>query len=257
MTRTSLQRTPHEAPLPLADSVAKELIRFHQHYLPGAQLREQLPFFSEKSWREFADSWNNLHLDAFMKDKGKYRLRRFSEWEYTPEEQALRPLPARPYTQPLYINPLNGGISRTYEPFEAHVVKNEFFNGLMRWCLGVFNSLEGASGWEVQVFQNRIIASSSTAGLPTPEGVHRDGVSYILMMLIDRVNVTGGETTLYDREKKEVGKLTMRHPMDCVLANDEQTLHGVTPILADGEGGNAYRDMLIAMFTKRASPSAG
>ena len=39
--------------------------------------------------------------------------------------------------------------------------------------------------------------------------------------------------------------------MDCVLANDEQVMHGVTPILAASEGEMAYRDMLIAMFTKR------
>ncbi len=237
--------------MPFAEAVARQLARNHLCYLLGEPLRARLAHFEQKSWLEFADSWNNLRMDTFMQDKGKYRLRRFSEWERASGEQELRRLPHRPYTQPLYINPLNGGIDRTFEPFEEHVMRNAFFNGLMKWCLQIFDKLEQASGWEVQVFQNRIVASPHAAGLPTPEGTHRDGVSYILMMLIDRVNVVGGETTMYDKDKKELGKLTMLRPMDCVLANDEQVMHGVTPLLSGGRGEKAYRDMLIAMFTKR------
>lgn len=251
MTTTSVECFRGDEAMPFAEAVTNQLARHHLCYLRGDQLSEQLACFEPESWREFAGSWNNLRLDTFMKDNGKYRLRRFSEWESFAGEPGLRRLPHRPYAQPLYINPLNGGIDRTFEPFEEHVVRNAFFNGLMAWCLQIFNKLEDPSDWEVQVFQNRIVASPQAVGLPTPEGAHRDGVSYILMMLIDRVNVLGGETTMYDKDRNELGKLTMLRPMDCVLANDEQVLHGVSPILAAGQGEEAYRDMLIAMFSKR------
>ncbi len=38
--------------------------------------------------------------------------------------------------------------------------------------------------------------------------------------------------------------------MDCVLANDEQLMHGVSPIQVASKGEEAYRDMLIMMFTR-------
>ncbi|MDP7981253.1 2OG-Fe dioxygenase family protein [Bacillus sp. WLY-B-L8] len=251
MATTILQSFYRTDETPIVDAISKQITENRMCYIKGDFLKEKVEFFKETHWNEFANSWNNLLQDNFMKDNGKYRLRRFSEWEYLAQNGQLELLPARPYVQPLYINPLNGGTERIFEPFEDHIIQNSFLNGLLKWCLNIFEKIEGKSNWEVQVFQNRIFAANEDAGMPTPEGAHRDGVTYILMMLVDRVNVVGGETTMYDEEQNALGTLTMLNPLDCVIANDEKTMHGVTPIKSQHADSQGHRDMLIAMFTKK------
>ena len=36
------------------------------------------------------------------------------------------------------------------------------------------------------------------AGQPTPEGMHRDGVDWVLVLMVRRENIKSGETTIYD-----------------------------------------------------------
>jgi hypothetical protein len=49
----------------------------------------------------------------------------------------------------------------------------------------------------VELHQFRIEAGDGEAGLPTPEGAHRDGVDWVIVMLIDRVNVASGVTDIF------------------------------------------------------------
>jgi hypothetical protein len=251
MTSTTLKSFHGTKEIPVMDAISKQVTEKRMCYLQGEFLKENLEYFKKNSWDEFSNSWNNLVQDNFMKDNGNYRLRRFSEWTYLANHQQLELMPVRPYVQPLDINPLNGGTERTFEPFEDYIIQNRFLNGLLQSCLNIFEKIEGENDWEVQVFQNRIFAQNEDAGLPTPEGAHRDGVTYILMMLIDRVNVVGGETTIYDENKNTLGTLTLHNPLDCVIANDERTMHGVTPIKSQDASKTGHRDMLIAMFTKK------
>lgn len=219
-------------------------------FIEGGTLKDS-PFFQEKAYSEFADSWNHLTQDNYMGDKGTYRYRRYSQFSYKGEDGSLHLLPHTAYVQPSYINPLNGGIERHFDPLEDHVVKNDFFTGLLRWCGEIFNHTKGENNnWNIKIHPYRIIARSGEAGLPTPEGVHRDGVDFIFMMLIKRQNIIGGMTTIYDSDKREIGETTLTNPLDILIADDEKTMHGVTSIQIDQAGNPAYRDVLVVAYTK-------
>ena len=42
-------------------------------------------------------------------------------------------------------------------------------------------------------------------GKPTPEGVHRDGVDFVIVVMIKRVNIDSGATTIYDLDNQPGG----------------------------------------------------
>lgn len=51
------------------------------------------------------------------------------------------------------------------------------------------------------------------------------------MMLVNRVNVINGETSIYDRYKRPLTHYTLSEAMEAAIVNDEQVMHGVTPII--------------------------
>ena len=56
--------------------------------------------------------------------------------------------------------------------------------------------------WHVEIHQFRIEARSGQDGQPTPEGMHRDGVDWVLVLLVSRVNIASGETSIGDLAKR-------------------------------------------------------
>src|SRR3546814_11057592 len=69
---------------------------------------------------------------------------------------------------------------------------------LLGFCASVFCALAPTvTGWHVEVHQFRIEAALAEAGQPTPEGVHRDGVDYVMVLLVRRENIASGTTTIH------------------------------------------------------------
>src|SRR5262245_30474870 len=89
-------------------------------FVHGAAMRDMLaPAGSLADWDAFAASWNNLELDTYMADGGRYRRRRHAVYEAT--RDAVTRAPHQPHFQPLDYNPLNGGIARWYQPIADDV----------------------------------------------------------------------------------------------------------------------------------------
>ncbi|WP_442601592.1 2OG-Fe dioxygenase family protein [Paenibacillus sp. KN14-4R] len=215
----------------------------------GSDFFKQADFYSEKDWNDFADSFNRLAIDKYMKDNGTYRLRRFATLEYSSADRSLNYFLDRPYYQPQEINALNGGIVRHFDPAEETLVAgNQFLRGLLQWAYNTLEQLEGPSDWETTIHQIRVLARTNEQGEPTPEGVHRDGVTYIMMMVIARENIVGGESTIYDNARNPLIDVTLQ-PLDLIFADDQNVMHGVSSILPDQVDG--YRDVFVAAFTKK------
>ena len=68
--------------------------------------------------------------------------------------------------------------------------------------------------WHVELHQFRIEARPGEAGRPTPEGMHRDGVDWVLVLMVRRENIASGETTIYDLVKRPLGSFTLTAPLD-------------------------------------------
>ena len=204
-------------------------------------------------WGEFAASWDALDLDTYMADGGRYRRRRHAVFAATADGGICRQ-PHQAHYQTLDYNKLNGGIARWFSPITEAVGDGASLTTIVRFCHRLFGGLAPAvRAWHVEVHQFRIEARPGEAGQPTPEGLHRDGVDYVLVLLIGRQNIASGTTTIHDLEKRLLGSFTLTHPFDAALVDDARVYHGVTPVEPLDPMLPAHRDVLVVTFRKAAA----
>jgi hypothetical protein len=206
---------------------------------------------SLNDWAAFSASWNDLALDAFMADGGRYRRRRHAVYALAAGAPIQREA-HQPHWQGLEYNPLNGGVARWFEPVKDAIGNGDSLHTLLRWCAGLFGRLSPeVAAWRVEVHQFRIEAGPGVAGQPTPEGAHRDGVDHVLVLMIRRHNIAEGTTTIIDANGTELGSFTLTDPFDAALVDDARVRHGVTPVVALDPSQPAYRDVLVVTFKRR------
>ena len=220
-------------------------------FIPAPQSTSLLTAFAAADWDEFADSWNGMPLDAYMADGGRYRRRRYATLSVNAGAMAAMLEPHQPHYQSTDYNVLNGGVARHYEPVAASVIRGAIMSSLFTLCCEVFNRLAPGTRWHVEVHQFRIEAHAGEHGQPTPEGVHRDGVDYVMVMMVRRHNIAEGTTTLHGPDGKQLASFTLTEPMDMTLVDDHRCLHGVTPVVPMGDSKPAYRDVLVVTFRKK------
>jgi hypothetical protein len=90
--------------------------------------------------------------------------------------------------------------------------------------------------------------SSASKPASTPEGSHRDGVDFVLVLLVDRQNIASGTTTIHTPDGKLLGDFTLTHTFDAALIHDPRVFHGVTPVTPLVPGEPAHRDVLVVTF---------
>ena len=105
--------------------------------------------------------------------------------------------------------------------------------------------------WFVEMHQFRIEAAAGTPGYPTPEGVHHDGVDYVLIGMVARTNLAGGETLITDDAGAELARFTLLDRLDTAFIDDRRVMHGVTPVQPVDPALPSCRDVLVITW-KRA-----
>ena len=187
--------------------------------------------------------------DEFMADGGRYRLRRHAVLSAGPGAPRLEP--PQPHYQSRDYNALNGGIARWFEPMAPDVVAGPALARVLGFGCGLFGRLRPGASWKIELHQFRIEAKAGAPGQPTPEGVHRDGVDFALVLLVRRENVASGTTTVHDLAGKTLGSFTLTEPFDAAIVDDARVMHGVTPVVPLDPSRRAYRDVLVATFLKK------
>ena len=200
-------------------------------------------------WEAFQQSWNRLDIDQYMGDGGTYRYRRYATYSTVPGRQIIRRENHQPHYQSVEYNGLNGGIMRHFAPIEDNIAESMIMSSILIFCHELFRKLASFNNWHIEVHQFRIDASQNIAH-PTPEGIHRDGVNFIFMLMINRLNIVNGESNIYDLSKKRLANFTLMDPYDAAIVNDEQVMHGVSSIVQVDTTKKAYRDMLVVTFRK-------
>lgn len=81
-------------------------------------------------------------------------------------------------------------------------------------------------------------------GDPAPEGVHRDGVEYIIVRCVGTKNISDVVSSLYRPEYVDTAffKNTLI-PGEALLVDDRALMHGVSTVSPVGSYG--YRDMIL------------
>jgi len=218
----------------------------------GALRRAMETFGSLDDWSAFAASWNDLELDMYMADGGRYRRRRHAVFS-SGAGGAIRREPHQPHFQALDYNPLNGGVSRWFEPVTDPAADSHAMRTILEFSRALFASLApDVPRWKIEVHQFRIEARVGAVGRPTPEGLHRDGVDYVLVLLVSRSNIASGTTSIHAPDGRELGRFTLTEPLDAALVDDARVSHGVTAVEAIDPSSPAYRDVLVVTFSRAA-----
>ncbi len=201
-------------------------------------------------WDAFARSWDDLAVDTYMADGGRYRRRRHAVYAIASDGTVERQ-PHQPHYQSLDYNPLHGGIERWFEPVKPEIGAGPSLTTILGFCRDLFGGLAPAvRDWHVEVHQFRIEARPGEPGRPTPEGIHRDGVDYVLVLLIRRRNIKSGTTTIHGLDRRLLGSFTLAEPFDAALVHDTRAYHGVTPVEPLDPAEPAYRDVLVVTFRR-------
>lgn len=241
----------HQASSPesLRDLLRRDGFAFATHRVTE-RLLEDGSTQAMADWAAFADSWNELGPDDYLAAKGRHRRRRHAVFA----AGASGPFELRshqPHYQSLDYNTLQGGIERWFEPVRPAIAEGASLQRIMGFARDFFAPLAPqAARWHVEVHQFRIEARAGLAGEPTPEGVHRDGVDYVLVLLVDRENIESGTTTIHTADGSLLGSFTLTHPLDAALVDDARVFHGVTPVLPRDPSRPAHRDVLVVTFRK-------
>lgn len=236
------------------ESVCQLVAQKDYCFLPADRSRKLLQTIDQNAladWPSFQDSWSNLALDGYMADGGKYRYRRHATLSALPSSRRFQVQPHQPHFQSLTYNHLNGGVARHFEPVGREVMEGGSFQSLVTLGCEIFGRLAPYSSWHIEVHQFRIESTSDLPGSPTPEGVHRDGVNFVLMALVRRTNLLDGVTSIYAPDRTWLDEFTLWEPLDMAIVNDERVLHGVTPVLQLDVDKPGVRDMLVITFRRK------
>ena len=205
---------------------------------------------SDQALDDFAASWHGLEADEFMADGGRYRRRRLANFLALPGEGADRRGLHRPHFQASVHNTLNGGVDRWFAPVEDAIACNPTTLGLLRLGRNVADGLNPGMAWFVELHQFRVEAAPGAPGHPTPEGVHQDGVDLVLIAMLARTNLRGGETLITDHSDRELARFTLDGRLDLAILDDRRVKHGVTPIEPADPLAASSRDVLVMTWKR-------
>jgi hypothetical protein len=199
-------------------------------------------------WAKLALTWERLPPDAHLKDGGHYRKRRHACYVQDLTTGALVQTPHRAHWQPTDYNALHGGFERWFDPVEPEVSQAPAWTALIAAFGKLFAEVQAVPDWYVEAHQFRIDTAGGV-GRPTPEGAHRDGVNFVVVMLVARQGVKGGETRVFDANGPHGVRFLMQEPLTALLLDDARVIHETTPILpADEDSHNGYRDTLVLTY---------
>lgn len=203
----------------------------------------------DTAWARFAAHWDDLGEDRYAAEQGTRRLRRYGQFSLTPDTGELVQLSHTPFVQPKDTNPLYETVDRHFEPLTDAFVADPLLRPLFTLLGQAAAALDDAGRWIVKVHPFRVVATADDVGDPTPEGRHKDGVTLVSSLLVNRDNATGGQSSVYTLDGRELLSTTLYRPGSLLLSDDRDSLHCVSPIRPMDRSRPAYRDVLVTTLT--------
>lgn len=198
------------------------------------------------AWQAFGAHWDELAPDPYAAELGTRRLRRYGHYRMT--RGRLERLPRGAFVQPERSNPLYVDRDRQFEPLTDAFAAEPLLHRLIELLRRLADTLDDREVWQVKVTPFRVVATADDAGDPTPEGVHRDGVTLVTSLLIDRRNAEGGESSVYGADGELLVRTVLDEPGTLLVGDDRRTRHGVTPVTPADPAQPAHRDVLVITF---------
>jgi hypothetical protein len=223
------------------------------YLMTPAELNSRLGVAPE-AWRKFGRHWDELGADPYAAELGTRRLRRYGHLLFTPANGTIEPMPHDTFVQPDDSNPLYVGRDRRFEPLTDAFTEEPLLQHYLRLLSLMATMLDDLAHWSVKVTPFRVLAWTDGGGEPTPEGLHRDGVTLVTSLLIGRDNADGGESSVVDMDGRQRLTVTLQEPGTLLMSDDRRSLHGVSPICPRDLSLPARRDVLVVTFAPWRPP---
>lgn len=209
----------------------------------------------DAAWRRFAAHWDRLAPDRYAAQLGTHRLRRYGHFYFRAADEHAERLPHAAFVQPDESNPLYVETDRHFQPLTDTFVDDPVLRRLLPAIGRIAHALDGTAHWSVKVTPFRVLASAGDTAQPTPEGLHRDGVTMVATLLIARTNAVGGESSVVDLAGRRLLATTLREPGTLLVGDDRHTMHAVSPLRPADPAERARRDVLVITFAPSEQPS--
>ncbi|RZS34226.1 hypothetical protein EV193_10913 [Herbihabitans rhizosphaerae] len=193
---------------------------------------------------EVLAEFDTLPFDPYT--GGRQRYRRFSQyrlsWQTETESWSMERLPHRPFLQPKAVNTFVGGVPRELEPLRIDPTPQ-----IDAAAKGI--GLDTEHDWHSNVHQCRVVVGPDVEGVSVPEGPHRDGHDYAMLVVFDRKNITGGENQLMPMGGGEPFFRVTLQANQAIAFDDTNMWHTATD-LESLDGGPGHRDLWIVVFNR-------
>lgn len=194
---------------------------------------------------DLKSSFDNLKPDPYYNEK---RGRAFSLLNISDLEN-ISIIGDIDFFQSTTYNNYNGDIVRKYPNIDSSILGDKIFkffvNTFKKEIDEATKSLTLPYNSDyIFVHQIRVYASNDTSVNLVPEGIHRDGYNIIGMSIINRENIQGGISNVYDSEKNIVLSNQLQRG-EMLIVNDAKMYHDVTPIKLHDNNREGYRDIFV------------
>ncbi|MBD3892532.1 2OG-Fe dioxygenase family protein [Hydrogenophaga sp.] len=235
-----------QPPYVLVDEAVEALRRQGFALISAADVRQWLPARADEL-DVLHRGWSDLPSDAYLRDGGRYRRRRYGCFVQRGTE--LQQMPHRAHWQPLEYNALHGGMRRWFEPLLPQTLAQALWPRLLLRVGELVSALHGEQPWYIEAHTFRIDTTDGI-GRPTPEGAHRDGVDLVAVFMLERSNIKGGESRVFEADGPSGQRFTLSQPWSLLLLDDARVIHESTPIQPLQAGGFGWRDTLVLTYRR-------
>jgi hypothetical protein len=198
----------------------------------------------------FKDEFDDLGQDVYHPAETGGRSRRLAQHYATFDPTTGEANVTRLKTQ-LFLqgetNKLTGHIARPIEPTRAETDMTPYIKWGFRQIQERFPLDDLEREWLVNTHLIRTHALPTKAGVPVPEGVHQDGVDFLIMGAVSRENIEGGVSTVHRSESDPPIFETTLMPGQAILIDDSQLFHMASSVVPKS-GGAGHRDMILMGF---------
>ena len=233
------------------DKIAEQLARDGFAYLSTPQLTT-LANIESKDCAALQELWVNLPADKYMPLESICRFRRYGSFhQYCTMNGLMDRLEAaelRPHWQPEEYNRIYGGKERWFAPLTG-LSQLSYWAQLLIGLGTIFRRVDHTNHWFIETHQIRV-TSHLGIGDPTPEGLHRDGVDFVAIILVNRQGIRGGITHIYSTKENTTTSIMLVDHCSALILADKKVLHRTSVIFSQQIDQPGWRDVLVLTYRK-------
>ncbi|WP_139413423.1 2OG-Fe dioxygenase family protein [Bartonella mastomydis] len=197
-------------------------------------------------------SWDYLPIDPYMKKDDTYRRRCFGKFIVDIVNKTIDFVDDNTFFQSSEINRYAGGIERKLPKMSDVISSNIVLRKIIENTLNAFlmYKKKESNVWDVFVHQFRIESKKGMQGNPTPEGIHKDGHTFISMHMIGRYNIEGGTSYIYDENRNKIKEIVLKGNLESILLDDMEMYHSAS-VISSINDEDGFRDLMVIDYREK------